>query len=102
MILSAEQLLQLENLDLKITIASCKEDLQKERLNLLAKDTEILKLRIDSQKKMVHEFNLATENARESRRKLVKQIAAEHNLKGSWGFDPMTGEIIQADAEASE
>jgi hypothetical protein len=94
MVLSNEELLRLEILDVKIALAKAKVDLQRAQLTSMAKDAEVLKLRGDIQKLAVKEAELAAEGAAEDRRKATKSIAAEKGIDGAWWFDPLTGEII--------
>lgn len=93
--LTKEQLLQIKILDVESKLARAKVSEAKLALQLLAKDGEILKLKMETQRMLVQEQEGVSEAKLEERRKYMKQLATSLNVpEGSaWGFDPVSGTI---------
>lgn len=105
--LTPSELLKIESIDTKIENLDLKRQLKKKDIDEIVYKQKILQMnsQINELEKRLKQHDMsstekAEDDAKQERRELLKSLATKHKVKAEvWGYDPLTGEIIENNNE---
>lgn len=84
-------------MDVEVNLADANIKIEQIKLDNLRLRQQILALESEKLQAKIVELNRAKEGKHQSRREYLKTIAKRLKLKEGWGFNPLSGEIIDGE-----